>query len=241
MARRSKVDSIILELESYATEILPKLIKSNRPFLIEFAGTPKAGKTISTEALRLFLKRNGFKVYVVTEKAAISQISRKDHIFFNIANVCKTLAEILETLERKYHIIIIDRGLFDTLSWVEWFVTNGRLSQEEKGVIQQFLLMEKWLSLIDIVFLLKVNPKEAMKREFKDMLTRKSGSIMNDKALSQLNNSIDKAYNKFSRYFNKIITIDTTEKETIRGVEVISREAMKALNDISLTSNPFDS
>jgi putative protein kinase ArgK-like GTPase of G3E family len=41
-----------------------------RAFVIEFAGTPKAGKTTSVEAIRHFFSRQGFRVHVLVERAS---------------------------------------------------------------------------------------------------------------------------------------------------------------------------
>ena len=76
----------IAELERLAKEVLR--LKSEReqrrPLLIEFCGSPKSGKSTTINSLNIFLKRNGFKTILLTERASICPIENKIHPFFNI-------------------------------------------------------------------------------------------------------------------------------------------------------------
>ena len=71
---------------------------AKRPLIIEFSGSPKAGKTRSISVLELFLKRNGFKVEVYTERASVSPIKSKGHLDFNVWVSCASLQGMLESL-----------------------------------------------------------------------------------------------------------------------------------------------
>ncbi len=63
----------ILRLEELAQDVLTlkKIHRQRRPIVIEFCGSPKAGKTSSINSLNIFLKRNGFKTVVLSERARI--------------------------------------------------------------------------------------------------------------------------------------------------------------------------
>ena len=100
--------------------------KGRRPVVIEFAGAPKAGKRGRYRACS-FLKRCGFKVEVVIERASVCPIRDKKHANFNIWTACTTLAQILEKTQHQHErnphpdspeILILDRGLFDALIWL---------------------------------------------------------------------------------------------------------------------------
>jgi len=78
---KSALDQHIAELEGRA-EALKALLDqrpAKRPLIIEFSGSPKAGKTRAISGLELFLTRNGIKVEVYTERASISPIKSKGH------------------------------------------------------------------------------------------------------------------------------------------------------------------
>jgi hypothetical protein len=55
---------------------------AKRPLIVEFSGSPKAGKTRCISVLELFLKRNGIKCEVYTERASVSPIKAKGHLNF---------------------------------------------------------------------------------------------------------------------------------------------------------------
>ena len=92
----------IRELESLAAEVLrlKQERDQRRPLLIEFCGSPKSGKTTTIRALNIFLKRNGFKTVVLTERASICPIENKTHPFFNIWTLTTAISEIIKNLER---------------------------------------------------------------------------------------------------------------------------------------------
>ena len=65
--------------------------QAKRPLIIEFSGSPKAGKTRCISVLELFLKRNGIKTEVYLERASISPIKSKGHLNFNVWVSCASL------------------------------------------------------------------------------------------------------------------------------------------------------
>jgi hypothetical protein len=80
----------IKDLEKRAAELKTFLETrpAKRPLIIEFSGSPKAGKTRCISVLELFLKRNGLKAEVYTERASISPIKSKGHLNFNVWVSC---------------------------------------------------------------------------------------------------------------------------------------------------------
>ena len=56
---------IVQALEERLSVLKSALSFAHRAFVIEFAGTPKSGKSTSVEAIRHFFARNGFRVHVL--------------------------------------------------------------------------------------------------------------------------------------------------------------------------------
>jgi hypothetical protein len=95
--------------------------KARRPIVIEFAGVPKAGKTTTLNTIHSFLKRCGFRVETVIERASVCPIRDKKHFNFNVWTACTSLAQILEKTQEKTRdqqsdsdpeILILDRRVF---------------------------------------------------------------------------------------------------------------------------------
>ena len=107
-------------LQRRAEDILARFHLARRPVVIEFAGTPKAGKTTTISQVQAFLKRCGFRVRVVVERASVCPIRDKKHSNFNVWTASTTLAQILEYTQdppgpEDPQILILDRGIFDAL------------------------------------------------------------------------------------------------------------------------------
>lgn len=224
---------LIAELESRAGK-LKKLLDSRsakRPLIIEFSGAPKAGKTRSISVLELFLKRNGIKVEVFTERASIAPIKSKGHLNFNVWVSCASLQGMLEALYRDIDVFILDRGVFDALVWNEWLKMTGKITSEEAEQVAQFFTMQRWTELVDLIFILTCDPKVSIEREYADQLTTKRGTIMAEETLKQFLQASEKILQENREKFKRIVSIDTSKTKTRDGVAAITDEALKVLNE----------
>ncbi len=224
---------IIARLEKKAESILKRIGEIKRPVFIEFCGTPKAGKTTVVSSLDLFLRRNGYKVEVIRERASVYPIPKKNHMHFNIWTSIMTLSNMLVLLDSNNDVVLIDRGFFDSMSWFYWMRNSGRLTEGEFNNIDHFMCMDRWASLIDIVFILIVNYETAREREFIDLLTLKTDSIMNERVIKQYNHALNEAQEHIKKKFRFIDLIDTTKLPPMEGVREITERALEVL-DISL-------
>ena len=73
------------------------------------------------------------------------------------------LAELLENVDTKTDIIIADRGLFDALIWFQTQFKRGELSNDELKHIENFLLMDRWKNLFDLVAVLRASATTALR------------------------------------------------------------------------------
>jgi predicted ATPase len=112
------IEARVKILEKLAGTARSHLQFAQRAFVIEFAGTPKAGKSTAVEAIRHFFSRQKFRVHVLAERAALCPIPMKGHLFFNTWCAASMLAELLANVETDTDIIIVDRGIFDALVWL---------------------------------------------------------------------------------------------------------------------------
>lgn len=208
---------IITELQKLAEEVrnLKSEHRQKRPIVIEFSGSPKAGKTSCINSLELFLKRNGFTVQIVQERASVCPVSDKQSPMFNLWTACMSLAGLIGTLENKKNqvdVLILDRGIFDALCWFEWLVSISKMEEEQRKKTEQFLLANELVSCIDIVFAFSVQPNISIEREYATLLTDKLGTIMNAKVLGEYLTAMEHTYSTKSKYFHKVFKIDTSCK-----------------------------
>lgn len=213
----------IKELEKLASEVLSFKQERDlrRPILIEFCGSPKSGKSTTITSLNIFLKRNGFKTNVLSERASVCPVRNKRHPFFNIWTLTSAVAEIIQHLvegKDKVDIIIADRGIFDSLCWFEWLNTNPTtnapyLDDISYKNLRHFALMDFWHGYIDLIYVLQVKPVTSIKREYANLLTEKRGSIMTEPVLEGFNKSIQSVIEKHGNKFRRITKIDTDTDE----------------------------
>lgn len=233
-----------MDLDNRASELLQKIPliseaskSTRRPIYIEFSGTPKSGKTTTLDGLERFLRHNGFTVGRLTEAASQAPIRTKDHYFFNVWTACTTLRRIVEEYDRSdLHFLLIDRGLFDALWWFEWMRLTARVTDAEKQAIDNFLALDAWRNLVDVVFLMRASPEQALERERGGFPTRKTGKIMNREVLTQLNVCVDRVFTEWGSQFRSIVTLaeDLSREQINNKVAEESLDAMDAFLDEEL-------
>ncbi|MFH1563805.1 MAG: hypothetical protein ABIF11_10390 [Nitrospirota bacterium] len=204
----------IEKLETLAQEVLKikKLSRPRRPIVIEFCGTPKSGKTSCITSLNIFLKRNGFKTKVLTERAGVCPITDKFDPSFNIWTISTAIAQLLEFLSegaKNMDVIIADRGIFDGLCWFEWHLKQKHIETDNYDALINYLTMKKWRTVVDLICVFTVSPEKSIEREYIHLLTTKRGSIMNEKILEDYNLAISEAIDKYNGIFRKIEVLDT--------------------------------
>ena len=211
---------------------IERLGELKKPVIIEVCGTPKAGKTISIEATIKYFHRNGIRANRITERASLCPIENKKDPSFNLWTGCSIITNLLESLEQPERIVIFDRGIFDTLIWMNIYLNRGQLSEYEFSRIEKFFLDDRFINEIQIVVALITQPNESLRREFKDQITDIPGSIMNEPFLNEYNQTLLLCVDKYKDKFKKIYVLDTTHLDPINGVEKIANEAIESAKQL---------
>jgi hypothetical protein len=162
-----------------------------RPFVIEFAGTPRAGKTTALRRLEPWLEQLGHRVGVIDERARECKVPYKRHPDFNLWTASATVAAIIEARYSGHDVLLVDRGPFDTLTWMDWYRRIGLLADEEHDAIHRYFGGPTLARMIDLVLVMTVDPDEALHRERAAGLSRTPGPIINSATLHTINDSID--------------------------------------------------
>ena len=209
-----------------------------RPVFVEFSGTPKSGKSTCIDIVSHFFRRVGFNVLAPTEGASkrTPYYLRRDLVAFNTWSASYALTHIIEGLHHSdsYHLAILDRGLFDALVWFQLLENDRQISGEVRETIHNFMLVEKWRSVIDSVFLFKADSTTSMEREYADKLIDEPGRAMNPGFLDSLNRAYSQVREEYGGKF-KIIDIDTSKGESTSAK---STAAQVAVSILDLFPNP---
>ena len=224
--------------------VLRQSFEPNRPLFVEFAGTPKSGKSTCIDIVNHFFRRLNYKILAPTEGASkrTPYYLREDLFSFNTWSATYALTHILEGRHGsdQYQLVIMDRGLFDALAWFELLkskdqVSKDQISEEDCQTIQNFLMIAHWRELVDIVFLFETDPDTSLERENRDKLIEEPGQAMNPDFLRSLNGAYQTTRDKYSTQFREFHVVntrsnqDTTPQST--GFEVATKiiERMRTL------------
>ena len=188
-----------------------------RPVFIEFAGTPKSGKSTCIEIVSHFFRRVGFKVLAPAEGASrrTPYYLKDDWMAFNTWSASYALMHVLEGLHGsdRYDLTILDRGLFDALAWFEFLANKKDITADEREHVQDFLRIKHWRSVIDAIFLFKTDAATAMERENSDKLIDEQGSMMNEDRIAELNAAYEAVRERYAAQFKRVEIIDTSNRQ----------------------------
>ena len=212
-------DSDREDLPERAERVLADLRKVEpwRPTFIEFAGTPKSGKSTCIEIVRHFFRRLDYKVLAPAEGASQRTPyyfkAKGDLIAFNTWSASYALMHVLEGLHGpdQYELAILDRGLFDALVWFEFLADTKQTSEDVRNRVQAFLRIDDWRDKIDAVLLFKTDAATSLDREKRDKLTSQAGSAMNSTVLNNLNSAYDAVHRKYVDDFSTVKIVDTSD------------------------------
>lgn len=206
-------DQQLQQLHIAARQTLGSLSDS-RPLFVEFAGTPNSGKSTCIDTINHLFRRLGYNVLAPTEGASkrTPYYLKEDLVSFNTWSATYALTHILEGFygADKYHLVIMDRGLFDALAWFELLKQNGNITEQDCSAIQDFLLIDHWRKLVDIVFLFRTDPDTSLARENQHKLIEEPGQTMNSGFLQDLNAAYDTTRKNHAGVFTKVQVIKTS-------------------------------
>ncbi|RYZ09248.1 MAG: hypothetical protein EOO73_05675 [Myxococcales bacterium] len=192
----------IEQIEGEAYQLLEILRRqARRPFVLEITGTPKAGKTTLIGMVDSFLRHCGWRVHILEERAGLCPLPMKGHFFFNTWTTGTMLAGLLDAVDRDDDLIILDRGLFDALVWLQMQANEGQVSQAEAAAVENFVLIDRWRRLSDATCLVELDAAKAMARENQNRLLSRTGSVMNPKRLNAFNAALATVQNRHGAQF----------------------------------------
>lgn len=239
----------IQELERLAAKILElkRRVRPRRPIVIEFAGSPKSGKTSALNSLDIFLRRNGFRTRVLTERASVCPIPNKFDPIFNVWTGCAALNQLMDTISNNalnVDVIIMDRGFFDALCWFEWQQINGLLRHDDFERFIGFFLAPRFRMVIDLVLAFDASPETSIEREYRNLLTRKEGSVMRKEVLTSYREVVTHALKKYTPLFRQVTASNTdkkTQDEVSYDITKLTLEKLRGMADEKIGHIPLSS
>ena len=193
--------------------------KSSRyPFMVEFTGTPEAGKTTCILEVKRRLEAEKLKVSMVRESAEIipEDVYPKGSFVAHLSMRLTTVMSILETsLKDKCNILLIDRGILDGIFFTKKYIEdNPQWTKECEGLISMLDSFSFLLPNISLIF--TCSSEVAIKRRGGE------GRLVTHKFIEDYNKLLLRS--DFSPYVVKY-RIDTTEQSQ----DEIARKVMNII------------
>lgn len=177
---------------------LKKLIKNVKPYVIEFAGTPRGGKTKLLNNLLDFFVKSGFICDFVEEFTKTKKYKEyyfpkwknKNIIFVNVKIYENILKKINKSLLKGSNIVLVDRSLIDRLIWINRLYENGKIVEKEYNDLRDKILM-KSKHKTNITIATYVDVDIALKRDYDANLSLEKRSFLNRRRIEEYNMALE--------------------------------------------------
>lgn len=222
--------SDLLRLNYMNKEIkkMKSLINEISPFVIEFSGTPRTGKTSLMNNLKDFFKKEGFKVLDVCEffsskkykEDIYPEIKDKGKKYINKKILELSKDELLKFKDTSYDIILFDRSLSDRLIWIDRLFKQGDLDEGEYiDIFNKYVSIAK--ENINMVIFTYCSYDVSLKRDYNTFLSLVKRNFLNKENIDSYNESLMVIKDKLLDNDTNVNFIDTTDKSE-REVAVYS-------------------
>lgn len=241
----------LLKLHYQKQEIYKMItaLDSQIPYVIEFTGTPRTGKTTIINNFYDFFKKGGFTTTVLEEFTTSKRY--KETIYPKLKNEYKSiinteipkyvLNDLKEELTKKQDIIIIDRSLFDRMIWMDrLYNKKGTTKEEYKDYIDKYTPIIK--NNIDVILGLYTDSLTSLRRDYTANTSLEKRTFLNEENINEYNNSLmnmKELSRKENINFHLFDTTDKSERDI--SFEVLNTILTDMRNKyISILNEKFD-
>ena len=191
------------------------MLVSRKPFMVEFSGTPEAGKTTTINTVANIMRNANYRVIVLRESAeSLPDEIAKGTFQANMWMHFITQAGLLKAVHADADIALIDRGIVDSEFYGQKFLLEGGCSKDEYEEFERTFLQ---CLKPDLFITLMVTPEEAIKRRGGE------GRLVNREYVRKYNEA-------YLKYFRKV----QYPKDLINTEMKEPSEVSKQVSDIIL-------
>ena len=220
-----------LHAQKIELQRLKSLVTLPKPFVIEFTGTPRTGKTTIINNLYDFFKKGGFEVSLIEEfttskyykeelRSKFDSMSYSDRDLAIFEEIYKQLQNAVLT---KKDLILIDRSLNDRQIWNYRRLVRGDMPEDlYLNAREKYSKLSK--QLIDFLVVTYADSLTSLRRDYNSSLALENRRFLNEANLNEYNESLQALKDLFIESVDSLVSLDTT-KMSINDVsiEVVSQ------------------
>ena len=188
-----------------------------KPFMVEFTGTPEAGKTTSIHNITNMLSSKGYNVKILRESAeSLPSEIPKGTWQANLWMHYQTQAGILKAQFSKADIVLIDRGLVDSDFYGKKFLWENVYSEEQYTKFRSQFMNELFPNF---VVALTVSVEISIARRGGE------GRLVNKEYLKRYNE-------EFIKYYNEINISKTIIETSKMSIETMNKKIFDEISKV---------
>ena len=210
---------------------IQKLSIKKRPYLIEFLGSARSGKSTTIELIADVFRKNGLKVSVVDEETVkltktINE-NRNQIMQVNSLDYTNNVIEEKVVLYDSYNefdadIVIFDRGINDEFIWLYTFGASSEKLEEYHNKLKD--------RYVDTLILLTCDIEVSLKRKYFNSLSVLPNKWTNPETLSKYLEGLKKVSNYFENHAVSKCYIDSTQEEKIKIAIQVCRQIIEDIS-----------
>lgn len=216
-----------LHAQKIELQRLKALVTLSKPFVIEFSGTPRTGKTTLINNLYDFFKKGGFDVFLIEEfttskyykenlKNKLDKIGLADR---NIAIIEEVYKQLQNAISSEKEIILIDRSINDRQIWNYIMLIQGDMTEEQYlATRDKYSKISK--QLIDFLVITYADSLVSLRRDYTSSLALEKRSFLNQENIDQYNSCLNSLQGLFADSIDSYILLDTSNI----GIKDVSTE-----------------
>lgn len=216
------------------SENIRDITLKKRPFLIEFIGTCRSGKSTSIDLIQDVLIKNGLNVLVVDEECVkiTKEINHNRSKKMNMDSLKYTNNIIEEkifiydnTSNENYDVIMYDRGINDEFIWLNIF------GGTKKDINNYDMKLQK--RYIDLLIIMTCSIGTTLKRKYLNSLSILPSKWTNQETMEKYLNSLNKSNGFFEKHSKFIYSINTDEEDKVIIALTIANKIIDTVNELS--------
>lgn len=225
-----------LHKRKYAIKDLIDHTSDVKPFVTEFSGLPRTGKSSSLDRVYNFFKQAGIRIEKTLEPAQLikesmtkSEISSMTNLEFNNKTLEVSKNELQRKILERPAIIIQDRGVIDNYFWYQMFYDEGKI---DINFYEQVLLqLYQDLLNIDQLFIMLARPEIIILRDYINQIYLEARNKTTIERVTKLREGFEHLlpYIKEKQSSYDLIELDTSDMTEMETAIFIADTMMSGL------------
>ncbi len=207
--------------------------KNVEPYVVELAGLPRTGKSITVERLTDFFKFGKINVVRTTEPAQLvkdshtpEELEKMTKLDFNNETLRISRSELSRLKSNPANTVILqDRGVIDNYFWYQMMYEDGTLNDAQFKDIIKSLPID--LKTMDKLYVMISDPHEIIKRDYLNAIYLEPRKKTTIEGVTKLKNGMEQVLSNVQD--ERIVRLDTTSITDIDTSIIIADDIMDGM------------